>query len=72
MRIVPGESAPRRSVASLQALSWAFYCLAYDQELQQRVADEVKDLPDEVSPQQLVTGRTDVDRCGQHPRIPRC
>lgn len=35
------------------ALSWAFYHLARDQQLQQIVADEVKDLPEEVSPQHL-------------------
>eukprot|EP00438_Fugacium_kawagutii_P020491 Skav224515 [mRNA] locus=scaffold4480:6995:11410:+ [translate_table: standard] len=44
------------------ALGWAFYSLAFDQELQQRVADEVKDLPDEVSPQQLVTSPQRWDR----------
>jgi len=35
------------------ALSWAFYHLARDQALQQRVAEEVKDLPEEVSMQHL-------------------
>ena len=36
-----------------KSLSWAFYRLACDQQLQQQVAEEVKDLPEEVSPQQL-------------------
>ncbi len=36
-----------------KALSWAFYHLARDQALQQQVAEEVKDLPDEVSMQDL-------------------
>ena len=40
-------------VTTSKALSWAFYHLARDQQLQQIVADEVKDLPEEVSPQHL-------------------
>lgn len=38
-----------------KALSWAFYHLARDQALQQRVAEEVKDLPEEVSMQHLAS-----------------
>ncbi|CAJ1351757.1 unnamed protein product [Effrenium voratum] len=35
------------------ALSWAFYFLACDEELQQSIFEEVKNLPAEVSPSQL-------------------
>ena len=50
---IPFYKQVQSASSTSKALSWAFYHLARDQQLQKILADEVKDLPEEVSPQHL-------------------